>query len=49
VYGFLAGTWPFGAVEVIWSAIAARRYVHLRREERGESAAEPAEDREVSV
>ena len=26
VYGFLAGTWPFGVVEVLWSLIAARRY-----------------------
>jgi hypothetical protein len=26
-YGFLAGTWPFGVVEVIWAAIAFHRYV----------------------
>ena len=26
VYGFLAGTWPFGVVEAIWAAIALRRY-----------------------
>jgi hypothetical protein len=25
-YGFLAGTWPFGAVELIWVLIALRRY-----------------------
>ena len=25
-YGFLAGTWPFGVVELIWAAIALRRY-----------------------
>jgi hypothetical protein len=25
-YGFLAGTWPFGVVEVIWAAIAFNRY-----------------------
>ena len=25
-YGFLAGTWPFGAVEAIWAAIAVRRW-----------------------
>ena len=25
-YGFLAGTWPFGVVEVVWCAIAVRRY-----------------------
>jgi predicted membrane-bound mannosyltransferase len=26
-YGFLAGTWPFGVVEAIWSLIALRRYL----------------------
>lgn len=26
-YGFLAGTWPFGVVEGIWSLVALRRYV----------------------
>jgi hypothetical protein len=26
VYGFLAGTWPFGVVEWIWAAIAYRRW-----------------------
>ena len=25
VYGFLAGTWPFGVVEAIWAGIALRR------------------------
>jgi hypothetical protein len=25
-YGFLAGTWPFGVVEAIWTLIAFRRY-----------------------
>lgn len=25
-YGFLAGAWPFGVVELIWAAIAIRRY-----------------------
>ncbi len=31
-YGFLAGTWPFGVVELIWSAVALNRYLRLRRE-----------------
>jgi len=31
VYGFLAGTWPFGVVELIWAGIALRRYSQLRR------------------
>jgi hypothetical protein len=26
VYGFLAGTWPFGLVEGIWSLVALRRW-----------------------
>jgi len=34
VYGFLAGTWPFGVVELIWAAIALRRYLGLRRQSR---------------
>ena len=26
IYGFLAGAWPFGVVELIWSGIAMRPY-----------------------
>jgi len=26
VYGFLAGTWPFGVVEAVWTAVAVRRW-----------------------
>ncbi|HZN15746.1 MAG TPA: hypothetical protein VFB78_15870 [Acidimicrobiales bacterium] len=26
VYGFLSGAWPFGVVELIWSAVALRRW-----------------------
>ena len=26
-YGFLAGAWPFGVVEVIWSGVALRRFL----------------------
>jgi hypothetical protein len=25
-YGFLAGTWPFGVVELVWAAIAFDRF-----------------------
>jgi hypothetical protein len=25
-YGFASGAWPFGAVEVVWAAVAVRRY-----------------------
>jgi hypothetical protein len=31
VYGFLAGTWPFGVVEAIWALVALRRHGQLRR------------------
>jgi len=31
VYGFLAGAWPFGVVEIIWSAVAVWRYRRLLR------------------
>jgi hypothetical protein len=33
-YGFLQGAWPFGVVEAVWAAIAARRW-HERRSVRG--------------
>ena len=33
-YGFLAGTWPFGVVEVLWALIALRRYLSLDAEAR---------------
>lgn len=26
IYGFLAGTWPFGVVESVWALVALRRY-----------------------
>jgi len=30
-YGFASGTWPFGAVEIIWSIVAMRRWWRRRR------------------
>jgi hypothetical protein len=30
IYGFLAGTWPFGVIEVIWAAVALRRWSSAR-------------------
>jgi hypothetical protein len=30
-YGFLAGAWPFGVVELVWFAVATARYTRLRR------------------
>lgn len=29
-YGFLAGTWPFGVVEAIWTVVALNRYRTVR-------------------
>jgi hypothetical protein len=33
-YGFAAGTWPFGVVELIWAAVAFRRYRETPARER---------------
>ncbi len=35
-YGFLAGAWPFGCVEAVWSLVAIRRYVARRKAARVE-------------
>lgn len=32
LYGWLAGTWPFGVVEGVWALVALRRWL-LRRKE----------------
>lgn len=29
-YGFLSGAWPFGVVELVWTGVAARRYLVVR-------------------
>ena len=44
-YGFLSGTWPFGVVELIWSAVAVNRWRGPggRRRKWGPGAREPAE------
>ena len=34
-YGFLQGAWPFGLVEVVWSAVAVRRGTTQRRKRSG--------------
>jgi hypothetical protein len=31
VYGFLAGTWPFGVVEAVWALVAVNRYRTISR------------------
>ncbi|MGH2596172.1 MAG: hypothetical protein ACRDH7_09435 [Actinomycetota bacterium] len=35
VYGFLAGAWPFGIVELVWAGVALRRYQRRSHTERG--------------
>jgi hypothetical protein len=30
IYGFLSGVWPFGVVELIWSAVALERWHKAR-------------------
>ena len=30
VYGFLQGAWPFGVLELIWAAVAFKRWLSLR-------------------
>jgi len=29
-YGFMSGAWPFGVVELVWTGVAARRYLQVR-------------------
>lgn len=31
IYGFLQGAWPFGIVEAVWAAVAARRWAGTRK------------------
>ena len=31
-YGFVSGAWPFGAVELVWTGVAARRYLGVKAE-----------------
>ena len=34
LYGWLAGTWPFGVVEGVWALVALRRWWVLRLSQR---------------
>ena len=40
IYGWLAGTWPFTAVELVWGLIALRKFVR-RKGSAGRSAVNP--------
>jgi hypothetical protein len=31
-YGFLAGAWPFGVLELLWAAIAVRKWMRAQPE-----------------
>ena len=42
-YGFAAGTWPFGVVELVWAGIALVRYRTVRRAV-GETASRRAQE-----
>ena len=37
-YGFLAGAWPFGVVEAVWTFVALRRYFSTRPPATGNDA-----------
>ena len=37
LYGWLAGTWPFGVVEGIWAVVAVRRWLGRRAHERSDT------------
>ena len=39
IYGFLQGAWPFGMVELVWSAVALRRWWTRRKAEHGAKSA----------
>jgi hypothetical protein len=42
VYGFLAGAWPFGVVEAVWTGVALRRWrVRTRPADSGRAATAP--------
>jgi len=30
IYGFLQGAWPFGVLELIWAAVAFKRWLSTR-------------------
>ncbi|MCK1390843.1 hypothetical protein [Bradyrhizobium sp. 1] len=30
IYGFLQGAWPFGFIEMVWTAVALRRWSKVR-------------------
>jgi hypothetical protein len=31
IYGFLQGAWPFGAIEIVWTLVALRRWMTVRQ------------------
>ncbi|PYS72955.1 MAG: hypothetical protein DMF73_06985 [Acidobacteria bacterium] len=31
LYGFFQGAWPFGVIELIWSLVAVRRWMRVKR------------------
>ncbi|MCU6454995.1 hypothetical protein LPN01_12990 [Sphingomonas sp. A2-49] len=46
IYGFLQGAWPFGAVELLWTVIALRRWwMALARQRAGAAVVDRVTDR----
>jgi hypothetical protein len=41
-YGFAAGTWPFGVVELIWAAVALHRWRMSAGGDRASTLATPS-------
>lgn len=37
-YGWLSGTWPFGVVEMVWAAVAFRKWLGLRNTDSSRAA-----------
>lgn len=46
VYGFLAGAWPFGVVEVVWAGVAITRY---RRPQRASPITPAMRERDAAI
>lgn len=41
IYGFMAGTWPFGIVEAVWTVVALRRWRSRIANRQHQSASQP--------
>jgi hypothetical protein len=39
-YGWLAGTWPFGVVEMVWAVVAVSRWYRRTKSIKAKSSSE---------